>query len=262
MIAPLVLLLIAGEVAVASMPMDVVGDAAAAVDELVRLYHVEPHVAAAAIEQQSSALVPSSQQLKRPQPAAKSLTISNHTAAKRRELQEGTRSSWIWDSEVLKNNPCTIDDVPTPAEKVPAAGSEAVLAAALLDVEPQRCSDVHATNAGGVQPCSYDCSSLAQSYGLTASETTCYIRGATSWPSQLTNQIRTTQDWFYFLPEQIDPTETMFFDVGEGRACVNVTVETLLFAEGDDNAGGGGSEVEVRCLLEGARQIPMCRRHT
>lgn len=219
-------------------------DAATAVDELIRLYHVEPHVAAAAIAQQYNSAPPAAA-------AALQHQTSNSTTG-RRALQDHPLSSRIWDLNVLRDNPCTIDGVPSPAEKVPAVGSDAALAAALLaDFDPEHCSDTLATNARAAQPCAYDCNSLAENYGLSSSSTTCYVRGPTSWPPELTDQIRTAQDWFYFLPEQLNPVETMVFEVGAGRSCVNVTVETLLFANDDDVAGSGGTEVEVRCLLEG-----------
>lgn len=226
-------------------------DEAAAVDELVRIYHMEPHIAAAAIAQQYLE-PPSNGQHQLTSPRVKQ-NATTTTVFHRRALQEHPLSSRVWDLDVLRDNPCAIDEVPTPAQKVIAAGSDAALAAALLvDVDPQHCSDTLATNEGAAQACTYECDTLAQYYGLSSSSApTCYIRGATSWPSELTDQIRSTQDWFYFLPEQTNPAEPMTFDVGNGRSCVNVTVDTLVFAQGDDVAGSGGQEVEVRCMLEG-----------
>lgn len=233
------------------------GDAAAAVDELVRLYHLEPHAAAAAIGRQyapAATGLHQQQELRSAEPPS-----SSNSSSIRRALQEHPLSARMWDLDVLKDNPCTNDTVPLPAEKIVAVGSDEALAAALLaEFDPQDCSDTLATNAGASQPCVYDCDSLAEHYNLSTSATTCYIRGPTSWPTQLTDQIRTTQDYFDFLPEQLNPTETMVFEVGAGRSCVNVTVETLLFADGDDVASGGGAEVEVRCLLEGTCLLVTC----
>jgi hypothetical protein len=242
---------------------DLTSDHQAAVDELVTMYGLEPHVAAAAIAQHAAAAPVESPAL-----AATQTQQALSAAAEadgRRGMQEPELPSWrlpswrLWDLAVLARYPWNDPSSATPpaAAHTPVARSYAALNEARLGAAPG-CADSAATNFnnGADQPCAYECASLAQSYGFGPADSTCYIRdpAATDWPAALMSQKKETQDWFFFLSEQNQSAalETMRFDVNGGRACVNVTVQTLVFSDG--TVGGDvirADEVEVVCMLAG-----------
>lgn len=217
-------------------------DYEAAIDELVQMHDTPRHTFAAALR--AASLV--GEETGNDSPVA--------ARASNRQLQAMQPNWRRWDLDVLRDSPCASEVVPSAAEIIHAEGSEAVLDIARLGAE-SGCADPLATNTGTDQACTYECANLVDSYGFEQATATCYIRDHSSqsgWPAELMNQRRSSQDWFFWLPEQTDASQPLLFDVGGGRSCVNVTVQTLMFSDVGDISG---EEEEEVCMLPGVHII-------
>lgn len=208
-----------------------------AIDELVQMHDTPRHTAEAALRAASH---------------VGTETENSPVAARasNRRLQAMQLGWRRWDLDVLSDSPCASEEVPSAAEIIHAEGSESILDTARLGVE-SGCADPLATNTGTDQECTYQCANLVGSYGFEPAAT-CYIRGQSGWPAALMDQRRSSQDWYFWLMEQSNASEPLVFDVGGGRSCVNVTVQTLMFSGDGDVLG---NEVEEVCMLQGEHII-------
>jgi hypothetical protein len=136
-----------------------------------------------------------------------------------------------------------------------AQEEDASISTYLNATEHVSCTDPLAANNGAARGCVYDCRTLQDEF-FPGEESRCFIYDATTatWPDELLNL---RQPYIYMDPFLSNddwtnpPGDAANFNVGAGRQCQNVTIQTFF---GTNEHPGEADHTEVRCLLDGEHE--------
>jgi hypothetical protein len=147
-------------------------------------------------------------------------------------------------------------------QQPPSADWDRALAELVVDkrggVAGGSCNDELAVNHGAqATHCSYDCNTLENFYFPNATfgespRPRCFVYDAIKqqWPAELLQQISTRLDWHTYVPATaISSGAPLRFNVGAGKVCHNVTIQTLVMTPSSNHSIS--THNETRCLADG-----------